>query len=228
MNTNTNFGKACSDLRNLAAWLSQRHRGLEILLLEVMLGVLHVLIIVFLARRFYRNMLNPRTTNRYTCILHGLCYALVYMAAAFIPSAIFLDWVKYLRWNPVLLGMQECAKLPHMCIKECARLSKARDPYTAPGLRLSYSSLAVISLGLLLLAFLGTRLQIARVFRYNRLTATESEDICLICHIELEEEDSVQLLCGHKFHKSCVDSWLLEFESTACPTCRYQIPSNRL
>jgi len=47
-------------------------------------------------------------------------------------------------------------------------------------------------------------------------------EICPICIVEFEEGDDVRILpCEgkHRFHKHCVDPWLLEL-SSSCPLCR--------
>ncbi|CAN0879848.1 Putative RING-H2 finger protein ATL53 [Linum grandiflorum] len=48
-------------------------------------------------------------------------------------------------------------------------------------------------------------------------------DDCVICIGKLEEGETVRFMprCGHVFHASCVDRWLLAHSS--CPTCRAPI-----
>ena len=51
---------------------------------------------------------------------------------------------------------------------------------------------------------------------------TEKEDCCPICLLEYAEGDELRSLpCTHVFHKSCIDSWLLN--SASCPSCRYSL-----
>jgi len=42
-------------------------------------------------------------------------------------------------------------------------------------------------------------------------------DTCGVCLIDFEEGDELRVLpCGHRFHRDCIDLWLLE-QSTCCP-----------
>ena len=52
--------------------------------------------------------------------------------------------------------------------------------------------------------------------------AAIGRETCPICIVDFEEGDDVRVLpCPghHRFHKDCVDPWLLEL-STSCPICR--------
>ena len=43
---------------------------------------------------------------------------------------------------------------------------------------------------------------------------------CVVCLDAVREGEPVKRLpCGHVFHSSCIDPWLLE-EKAVCPTCR--------
>ena len=43
---------------------------------------------------------------------------------------------------------------------------------------------------------------------------------CVVCLDAIREGEPVKRLpCGHVFHSSCIDPWLLE-EKAVCPTCR--------
>lgn len=53
------------------------------------------------------------------------------------------------------------------------------------------------------------------------------ETMCVICLDTYDDGDVLRLLhCGHRFHKSCVDAWLLGLKSdvdaitSCCPTCK--------
>lgn len=53
----------------------------------------------------------------------------------------------------------------------------------------------------------------------RRYAAAPPED-CSVCLSAYEEGDEVRKLkCDHKFHKACVDTWLLQ-DSATCPLCR--------
>ena len=44
------------------------------------------------------------------------------------------------------------------------------------------------------------------------------DDYCLICTGEFEEQELSTVICGHKFHKDCIDGWLL-IDKDNCPIC---------
>jgi len=47
---------------------------------------------------------------------------------------------------------------------------------------------------------------------------------CTICLDDLKENDQIRIFgCGHKFHKKCVDDWLLL--KNLCPNCKHVISS---
>lgn len=53
------------------------------------------------------------------------------------------------------------------------------------------------------------------------------ETICVICLDTYNDGDALRVLqCGHRFHKKCVDDWLLGYKSdvdaitSCCPTCK--------
>ena len=52
---------------------------------------------------------------------------------------------------------------------------------------------------------------------------THSEDICSICHDEMNDEKMVEKLskCKHKFHKNCIKTWLNK--AGTCPICRSNV-----
>jgi hypothetical protein len=44
----------------------------------------------------------------------------------------------------------------------------------------------------------------------------DNKDLCAICLVDYEEDEAVRaLLCGHRFHPSCIDEWLRQ--SIVCP-----------
>ncbi|XP_042518884.1 RING-H2 finger protein ATL74-like [Macadamia integrifolia] len=49
---------------------------------------------------------------------------------------------------------------------------------------------------------------------------------CAICLVDFSDGDRLRVLpkCNHRFHVSCIDTWLLSHSS--CPTCRHQLKSN--
>jgi len=44
------------------------------------------------------------------------------------------------------------------------------------------------------------------------------DDYCLICTGEFEKQELSTVICGHKFHKDCIDGWLL-IDKDNCPIC---------
>lgn len=49
-----------------------------------------------------------------------------------------------------------------------------------------------------------------------------SDEKCMVCQCEYEEGDEMRALpCLHKFHKDCVDEWLLR--KGECPVCRHAV-----
>ncbi|XP_036603868.1 E3 ubiquitin-protein ligase TTC3 [Trichosurus vulpecula] len=45
-----------------------------------------------------------------------------------------------------------------------------------------------------------------------------SDDPCIICYEDLDQEHVCEMDCGHQFHKWCIEQWLKE--QSTCPTCR--------
>ncbi|KAH6795908.1 hypothetical protein C2S51_036894 [Perilla frutescens var. frutescens] len=52
----------------------------------------------------------------------------------------------------------------------------------------------------------------------------EGDEVCSICLVELEGEDSVNKLpkCGHVFHAECMEKWVDRCQFT-CPLCRSSV-----
>lgn len=49
--------------------------------------------------------------------------------------------------------------------------------------------------------------------------ATDSSEKCIICMYNYQENQILRKLgCGHKFHRVCIDEWLIK--SYLCPVCR--------
>ncbi|KAM6907188.1 E3 ubiquitin-protein ligase TTC3 [Xenentodon cancila] len=54
--------------------------------------------------------------------------------------------------------------------------------------------------------------------RPTKSTALNTEDPCIICHEDMNPDDTCVLECRHSFHEECIKSWLKE--QSTCPTCR--------
>ncbi|THU70333.1 hypothetical protein C4D60_Mb08t23890 [Musa balbisiana] len=58
------------------------------------------------------------------------------------------------------------------------------------------------------------------VFLYKAVVGSKEPLDCAVCLCEFDGEDELRLLpvCGHAFHLSCIDTWLLS--NSTCPLCR--------
>ncbi|XP_073098652.1 RING-H2 finger protein ATL47-like isoform X2 [Elaeis guineensis] len=58
------------------------------------------------------------------------------------------------------------------------------------------------------------------VFLYKEIVGAKEPFDCAVCLSEFEANDKLRLLpiCGHAFHISCIDTWLLS--NSTCPLCR--------
>ncbi|WOK92055.1 hypothetical protein Cni_G00746 [Canna indica] len=58
------------------------------------------------------------------------------------------------------------------------------------------------------------------VFLYKEIIGSKEPFDCAVCLCEFAREDKLRLLpsCGHAFHISCIDTWLLS--NSTCPLCR--------
>ncbi len=56
---------------------------------------------------------------------------------------------------------------------------------------------------------------------FYKLINTESKEDCVICYEELSIKQVVELRCTHRYHKECIDKWILE--TPTCPYCRYEL-----
>ncbi|KAJ1275116.1 hypothetical protein BS78_05G111800 [Paspalum vaginatum] len=55
--------------------------------------------------------------------------------------------------------------------------------------------------------------------------AGEDDGCCAICLGAFEGGDwcNVMPLCGHEFHRGCMEGWLRTYKTTTCPLCRAQL-----
>jgi hypothetical protein len=52
--------------------------------------------------------------------------------------------------------------------------------------------------------------------------AKDSEDTCSVCLANTQtQEVCFELVCGHVFHKACIDPWFKQ--SHLCPNCRHDL-----
>lgn len=112
--------------------------------------------------------------------------------------------------------------LAHQRNMSPASLSESRQQ-TTPHARSSRDS-SVKQLPLRDSAVAGTRGQnVAAEAQKDQFDpASIGKETCPICIIDFEDGDDLRVLpCEghHRFHKDCVDPWLLEL-STSCPICR--------
>ncbi|CED83911.1 Predicted E3 ubiquitin ligase [Phaffia rhodozyma] len=62
------------------------------------------------------------------------------------------------------------------------------------------------------------------------MSVEDVEESCPICLLEFEDGDGIRVLpCqgSHRFHKDCIDSWLIEI-SAVCPLCRKDFSQNAI
>jgi hypothetical protein len=54
-------------------------------------------------------------------------------------------------------------------------------------------------------------------------TVQENEGGCAICQDDMVAGNEIRIItvCGHKFHKECIDTWFAR--NVRCPTCRHDI-----
>lgn len=65
-----------------------------------------------------------------------------------------------------------------------------------------------------------------RTGKIDQYTQTENHLSCSICLYAFHNKsDIISLVCGHSFHKSCMDKWKMKSTSSflRCPTCRYPV-----
>ena len=64
-------------------------------------------------------------------------------------------------------------------------------------------------------------------FKYSNKedNTKEESDECSVCLGKFVEDETLKLLpCAHKFHKECIETWLLR--SGMCPVCKYRVGSS--
>ncbi|KAH0786684.1 40S ribosomal protein S30 [Histomonas meleagridis] len=49
----------------------------------------------------------------------------------------------------------------------------------------------------------------------------EHDNTCIICRLEMTENDSKKLPCGHCLHTDCLERWTMQ--QMKCPICRYDL-----
>jgi len=58
----------------------------------------------------------------------------------------------------------------------------------------------------------------------NSFKKTKELETCAICLEDYTDyifEPRTKLLCGHQYHKKCIDQWLIT--NASCPYCRYRL-----
>lgn len=52
----------------------------------------------------------------------------------------------------------------------------------------------------------------------------KEKEMCAVCYVDFEDGDATRRLqpCGHRFHKQCIDQWLLK-SSTRCPVDNQEV-----
>jgi len=59
----------------------------------------------------------------------------------------------------------------------------------------------------------------------NVTPSGSSGSTCGVCLVDFVNGDELRLLpCGHRFHRECIDHWLLQ-SSTVCPVCKTDLRS---
>nr|XP_020649949.1 E3 ubiquitin-protein ligase ZNRF4-like [Pogona vitticeps] len=88
----------------------------------------------------------------------------------------------------------------------------------------------LILLGLVLSSFILAGWVKWRHRRHSARTRTfqrgDPYDLCVICMADFEEGDGLKILwCGHAYHHTCIDTWLLIQPKTGktCPICKQEV-----
>ena len=60
--------------------------------------------------------------------------------------------------------------------------------------------------------------------KYKRIKKNEEHLQCNICFEQFKENEyKRKIICGHQFHKKCIDKWINKYNNFCCPTCRGNI-----
>ena len=57
--------------------------------------------------------------------------------------------------------------------------------------------------------------------KFKRIKKNEENIQCNICYDQFKENEYKRdIICGHHFHKKCIDKWINKYNNFSCPTCR--------
>ena len=60
-----------------------------------------------------------------------------------------------------------------------------------------------------------------RLDKFKRINKHEENIQCNICFDNFKENEYKRdVICGHNFHKKCIDKWINKYKNLSCPTCR--------
>jgi len=60
-----------------------------------------------------------------------------------------------------------------------------------------------------------------RLEKCKRIKNNEENIQCNICFEQFKENQyKREVVCGHNFHKKCIDKWINKYNNFSCPTCR--------
>ena len=60
-----------------------------------------------------------------------------------------------------------------------------------------------------------------RLEKSKRIKKDEENIQCNICFEQFKENEYKRdVICGHNFHKKCIDKWINKYNNFSCPTCR--------
>ena len=60
-----------------------------------------------------------------------------------------------------------------------------------------------------------------RLDKCKRIKKHEENIQCYICFEQFKENEyKREVVCGHHFHKKCIDKWINKYNNFSCPTCR--------